>query len=795
MIEVSYVGDFDGAVPPETVVVETDTDYVRVCAALTSAGASEEMTRAWVRRRNHFSWLESFAEQTRIPLSFAEKTARSILADLWQVSVPDWLTDEAVLQERLLDLRVTTDHVTTFENRILVHFFQKAFEDENLNSGNLAEVLSVLGAPSARRRLEQYPSLRRSLESKCVAWRARAKEPWLKSLCERLASKAEETWKELTCLALLHGYPGELLEFVVAPDRIPWLRSVPSASIDEIPLQRQGIDDALSQIDVFFKDIKEQIASDSDFRKVLERVSGKARREFVHLRDVLQTGAISPDRDTIRAFQERFRGCPGLTEAQLRHLERYVVPPRPSLKNPTETWTAQRWIDWAVREYFPFRQWQTTSAHYDEDLEQTVRAFSDWYTAEYIAVQQDPNLSLLNCLQGVAPKDGKPGLSVVLLIDCLPAAFYSIIDGAVCDAGFSRHGLNYRFAPLPTATEYSKPFLLQGSWELEHTDYRKILAARSSTDWAKTPVVYLTSQKDLVELQVTEKTAIVVLNLTSADELLHRDLESENLTHEDEVGRLFTRLAGDVRTLVDAWPGDRENVNVHVITDHGATQIREAEKTTLESKIVDKLFQDEKHRFARIPKPDAHLVPDNLWALGYKFVHPFIKQQNVFFIPRGHNAVKRHAKGVAYTHGGATPEEVLVPCGLYRPVKAQWARPATRFVGLTKDEQTGRALFYIQRVVAIEMELNNPNSTEMNLLRATVLHPDNELKSTSLASIAAGKRGIVHLDCYFRKAALGERDMELEIVYEIAGDTKTLDLVLPSEFRSAMSGGFNLKDL
>lgn len=793
--EVSYVGDFDGPLPPETLILESDRDYVLVCNTLSNEAQSTASVRVWVHRRNHFSWLRDFAKQTRIPLSFAEKTARSILGDLWHVSVPDWVTDESVLQERLLGIEVSSEYPSSFEERILVHFFGKIFEDEVLNHVDLAKILSGLGTTSARRKIEQYPSLRRSLESKCALWQAKAKEPWLKNLCSLLVTRPEETWKELTCLALLHGYPHDLLEFVVPPDRIPLLRSVPATCTTNMTLHSQGVDDAINQIDVFFNDVKKQIVSNSDFQKVLARVSGRTLQEFDHLREVLQSGGFSPEQDVIQAFQERFRGCTGLTEAQLRNLQRFVIPAKPSLKNPGESWTAQQWVDWAVKEYFPYRYWQTACGHYDEELEGTVKAFSDWYTSEYVTVQHDSNLSLLNCLQNVAPESETLGLSVILLIDCLPVSFYGLLDGAMRDAGFSRHDLEYRFAPLPTSTEYSKPRLLKGSWDVDEKDYRKVLEARSKNDWASTPVVYLSKLKDLAKLKPAGDSSIVLLNLTTADELFHRDLDSENLTHEDEVGRLFVRLVDAVRSVICEWHGDCEHVCVHVVTDHGASRILDEEKTTLDSAILGKLFDDEKHRFARIHKSDAHQVPDNLWALGCQFKNPFIEEECVYFVPRGHNTVKPHSKTIAYTHGGATPEEVLVPCGLYRPVKASWKRPDTRFISLTQDERTGRAQFYIQRVVTIELELYNPNPVEIRLLRASVTHPDNELKDTSLPKIPGEQRDTVRLDCYFRKTALGERDMELEIVYEIAGDTKTLELVLPSEFRSAMSGGFSLKNL
>jgi hypothetical protein len=51
------------------------------------------------------------------------------------------------------------------------------------------------------------------------------------------------------------------------------------------------------------------------------------------------------------------------------------------------------------------------------------------------------------------------------------------------------------------------------------------------------------------------------------------------------------------------------------------------------------------------------------------------------------------------------------------------------------------------------------------------------------------------MSCYFKKAALGEKNLEIEIAYEISGEQHTLALMLESKFKSAMAGGFSLRDL
>jgi hypothetical protein len=250
-----------------------------------------------------------------------------------------------------------------------------------------------------------------------------------------------------------------------------------------------------------------------------------------------------------------------------------------------------------------------------------------------------------------------------------------------------------------------------------------------------------------------------------------------------------------VRGLCDRWIGQREDFNVYVTTDHGACRILDEEKHSFDSALINKLFPNEKHRFSSIDAAKAGEIPENLWVLGYKFHQPFYSDGKVYFLPKGHNTVRFPGKGRGFLHGGATPEEVIVPTALYKAVKVAWKHPFARFLGLSLDRETGKARFYIQRVVSLEIELQNPNSSTMRIIRVSVPSPETDLKGCASPVLGPGESDVLRMDCYFQKAALQESSLMIEITYEIAGDTYTLSVPLDCQFRSAVSTGFSLKDL
>jgi hypothetical protein len=216
---------------------------------------------------------------------------------------------------------------------------------------------------------------------------------------------------------------------------------------------------------------------------------------------------------------------------------------------------------------------------------------------------------------------------------------------------------------------------------------------------------------------------------------------------------------------------------------------------SFDSKIANKLFENEKHRFSAVPEDQRDEIPENLWELGHRFKRPFVSESVEFFLPRGHNTVRRSGGMKGYLHGGASPEEAIVPTAKYKLVKAAWKKPAARFLNLDLARETGRAKFYIQRIVKIEIEMQNPNASDIRVFRASIASPETDLKGFEPAVIAAGSANAIQTSCYFSKAALGEGILEIEIAYEIAGERHTLPISLEAEFKSAMSGGFSLRDL
>ena len=479
-----------------------------------------------------------------------------------------------------------------------------------------------------------------------------------------------------------------------------------------------------------------------------------------------------------------------------RHLKGLVnavnEPARPECTSAASSWGTSDWLKWS-KDYLPFRQWQSATGTSDSEVERMVQGFSDWYVKEYTNVHQNGSLSLVHVMTGWQSSILKDELSVIVVADCVPVDFWDNLKICLSRSGFRLHAQDYRFAPLPTETAVSKPMMIAGQWDLISKPYNILLQMRSKTDWAGRNVRYFGDLKDLAACDFDREPIVLLLNFLPTDELLHGDVSQINSTYEEEANRVFARLAESLREVVDKWPGPKDRVGLYVATDHGATKILPIEAKSLDSKVVTKLFTSPKYRFAEVLDAEAYNIPENLWELGYRFKQPFADKSATYFIPKGHNTVASGSPKRGFMHGGATPEEVIVPAGSFRLSKPAWKMPAARFLELRLDN--GVVVFYVQRLNTISMAIQNPNREPIVVRDIRILTTGSEVRKCSRPTVPAESEEMLSLECLFRPESKGQVDLNVQIEYTISGEEQAISLTVKAVFKSAQTGGFQLKDL
>jgi len=239
LVKISYIGDLSHSPPDDVLLIDGDGDYVGACHVLSRKQKPEVIWEIWVRSLNHYEWLRDFVEQIGRPCTFEKKTPRLILADQWNVLLPDWLDDSDVLNQKLLELTIEVNNRTTFANRLLTHLLGGEFQADMISSSNLVDVLSVLVDDEAESMFKKYPILHRCLQTKCEEWEQTGVDNWAKEISRQLPENAYNIWQYLSFWACLHGYPEKILEYVLPPQQVLFVKKYRWKRSLICPLRRQ----------------------------------------------------------------------------------------------------------------------------------------------------------------------------------------------------------------------------------------------------------------------------------------------------------------------------------------------------------------------------------------------------------------------------------------------------------------------------------------------------------------------------------------------------------------------------
>ena len=578
------------------------------------------------------------------------------------------------------------------------------------------------------------------------------------------------------------------------PAALSFLRNLHSTALDGMSLQDTGRKLALEQITSFFQEQMSGEMTRAKIESMVSAVSGKLPEEFVRIQAALEKNPAKVTSTDIAGLIRRFADCEGVTAAALDKLKLFIRPPKPSNPETTVKQDAKFWMSWFHSEYLPYRWWQTQRAEADLEVEVMAGKFSEWYCEDFLKVHSNPALSAVQILTRWKPQIQEDSISLILLVDNLPWFFWDTFERALGAAGLHKHESRTCFTPLPSHTSVCKPAIISGEWSVSGSDYHKMLEIRTKADWNSKPVRYLPGVDQLTALDPIPAPSVLLLNFLASDNTLHEDLAAAGTNHADAMAVLFGNLGKAVGDFARRSRESGNRFGLYVTTDHGSSQILEPERKSIDAKLSQKLFANEKHRSATLTDNEAAQIPENLWALGHRFQNPYTNNGRVHFIPRGHNTVAAPQARPVYCHGGATPEEVLIPCAVFRLNSADWVAPKVRLV----DQQSrpdGKFGFYIKRMTNLKFEIQNPNAGECSLEAVRVVPEVAEVREAGALTVGSESTGQTAISLYFSGAAVGVEMLTMEFHFRVAQKDLVTKLELPVNVASVMSTGNNLDSL
>ncbi len=742
-----------------------------------SVAVNNASVAAWLHRlQEHYS-----SERVRIETL----TYHRRLSELWNVQVPDWVTEEQIARAQLLEVAISPQPGRNFEDFVLEVFFSPLMAQPRLPLQRLGILLGSYD-PAQWSEAMARPLIGDIFRRRLQHWEENAEGAGEKLIIRWLGQSPQELAQRLALLRVLANYAPEVGRRIIG-DQFDPLAEL-DLDLSDVQISESQIEPALDQIRVHLEQIVRAGSAPEALEVILTQASGCLEIEFETVDRLLRSGQVSIDRDLVRRVQGFFapiRHRPHLDQslADLDLLISKDPPPQPD-PDPSNPWSDEQWIEWAAKDYLPYRFWLEEIGQLTGDVGDYANAYAEWLYERYPAMRLSSPRMVYQALPALKGRMTGDAPVLVLVIDNFNPKFFRDLTRYMQAEGYYSQDVAYYVSMLPSCTEISKKCLFVGQPEpFVGTSYEKVV----EETWAKAlsgrRVRYLPQVGALRAVKRREHD-VYFLNYLPLDMAFHQDEEHVGISHAQAARGYLRAVARDVRAFGERIGAARDLVII-VISDHGSTRIPAEAPNLIDSAFFARRALDKHHRYARISDGELHQLPDNVQYQCYTF------ERERFGLGENYLAAKAHYRflpttGSTYIHGGLTPEETLVPVAVFIPVTVSPKPLSVRLLG--KD-------FYYARKSEIPLELVNTNAYPCQSVRVEVQNPNVDTPGVELDTLAPMSQEVVKLEARFRRSPGGLDALHIRLTYDFLGQPQQQEITEAVEMKSMMAQAFDLQEL
>jgi hypothetical protein len=702
-------------------------------------------------------------------------SARALLAERWKAPIPDLITDDAILASGFLQTELVPRAGQSYEDIVLEHYWGEFFTFVSFPfalAGDLVESLE----PARWEANRNLPLVMQALRARRESWLGQAKRPEQRDLITAAFDAPAEIKERLGRYKLVWRYPAQVGKAVLGK----WLEAFKSLSIDPTPVSLGGLDlgQTVQEIMYYLNGLAPVIACETDLEAAVGQMSGCLFQEFDWLRNCVQTqpGKLTLTASLMETIARQFQPIVDEIGSGLEALQAAIPPPSPP--DPSGCDSAETWLEWAVREYLPYRFWLEEADRWDPTVAGFAGGYADWLHKNYTNLKYQEQERWVFDILNRARTTLKQGRKVLLLvIDNFNYKHVSALMTRFARQGFHPvAAVEPVWSALPTTTEVSKHCLVAGEANLagvQGKGYEDILDKDWRGYFEGYNVIYLPKLSALTGRQHFDAD-LILLNYLPIDGVLHQDEKQIGTSHTGEILHYLDALVEAVAVFVKRAEVEQELV-VMVASDHGSTKLLPDFENHVDDKFYRKLAKDPHHRYIVVPDDRAANPTDYDKANCYVLPAKAFGNPESYFIPRGYGVFIKTDESI-YVHGGLTPEETIVPFAQFMKTEVHAFQPRIRL--------PSNIVRYSVKASLLLM-VGNPNEHDMANVELSVA--ESELPGVLVETITAGRSVEITIPVRIRRQP-GAPDLTaitVEGSFELAGRKCTIEPVsIPVKARS-----------
>jgi hypothetical protein len=568
-----------------------------------------------------------------------------------------------------------------------------------------------------------------ALRGQCVeSWRC--KGPYAPVVHWLFDGDSKERSTALVLYAAIHNYPPKIQADALNPDGYLSVLVTLAEKDSLAPNIPPMLSEYVSCSYAFSKVVKnylESLARQEDrFNKILAVAGGFLKEECDILERLLQEQP--PEKaDEYNTVVSRIRVRFSQTKPGMRLItfsEKVKPVDQPEQFDPSCDWEVMS--RWLRDQYFPYYEWCRMSGCI-ENTKSYVQSFEEWLVNNYDRLTRG-NAYQPALIHGEIKRLLRKGPVLLVVFDGL-SWMNSVSWQKAMENNKIKAQRSMAITTLPTITPLAKPSLARGQLpgqfdRKEPSTHYYAQQLSEGLGVSMSEIAYaIHTEMNMQELVQKDKRIYLYL-YNEIDEQLHKSYASEK--RQTTIIKRLNEVAEDLSAArTEYFNRYHQDLAIVTASDHGYTELPAHDGIRIEIEGIDPTAVVKGNRLLWIKGRPVLDAPAQCWTIDQSFL---FGADDIFYVAKGYRYLGSKPHGA--THGGLTPQEVIVPTLVFDP--ALEVRFSPLKISLTGEVRRGRKTNEItvrlvnENTWAVELLEVECRLTEIEFLPGMVLNPGDE---------------------------------------------------------------------
>lgn len=715
-----------------------------------------------IRQPTAVSWLKNMS--SRYPqdtFTFEDIDARGALSQRWQVEIPNYVSNEEIIDTDLFSLDFHPQPGFTFDDALLAYFYSPLIVSKKFPFSQIAQLIQASEVKTWKEN-NKKPLLVKIYHQRLEEWEKNASSSEQRGVIQEFAENPEALKVQLMKFKVLSSYPsiGETLQS--KSFNIYKSLKLPLYDLDINEIQ---IKDVIDQVTYYLNSLHP--ISIEELKGLIKTNSGLLMIEFDFVEKHLRDHAEWISNELLDHLDVKFESIYSKVARRIKALRQLIHPLKP--EKPNMDWDINQMLNWATQCYLPYQAWCSAQEKFDQELFSIGDHFSEWLVSHWSDLHANSERMIFNILPNLANLLKDPQrVNLVVVVDNLGWSFAE----ALVDLFKARTYFHIKTEPylamVPTETEISKKCLLSGAvgyTKIDEKGYKKIIEKGWVPYFNNRAFRYISDIGGLNKIENIDASTYVV-NYLAVDKALHKSSNEIGMAHTEHISHLLEKLVDNIEDFVEKH-NLKEKIYIHIVSDHGSTRIPKSIQNELDPNFfITNGFEIKSQRYIKVNNELFNNLADNLKT------DCFFLQANDYLNAGNYLCARRANRFLPvdmdiYVHGGLLPEEVIVPYITFERSAISIEEPS---ILLKRNE-------FRYRIEIIRLEIGNPNEAALDQIRIGILNNNVESEPILIRYLKGKTNSKVEINARFNKTPIVEDQtkLHLRIRYICKGEDCSFD--------------------